>query len=194
MIKVILCGDGSVGKTEIKTRFVGETDRPSYLMTAAADFSSKEIVTERSLVQLQIWDLSGQPQYSEIRKAFFKGAHIAIVVFDLTQDKSFEHVPAWINELFSSLGSQIPVILVGNKTDLREVQVEGLGPSLGQKLANELSEQYYNQAYSIPYIEVSAVEGYNISKVFETAAVVAQRLEAPLCCARKKKLKTQRMN
>ena len=111
-----------------------------------------------------IFDLRNNSLYIDVRGNFYTGAKAAVVVFDITSRDSYEHVKNWIEELRKHVKDSIPILLVGNKIDLREEADNALTFEDGKKLAEELSNELGQE---IPYIETSAKEGQNIDESFE---------------------------
>ena len=126
MAKVIIVGDSSVGKTTIRKRFMGEGFTKSHLATLGADFSEKKVVLkppagESVELRLQIWDIAGQVTFALMRKRFLTGAKIVIFVYDRTNKDSFDNIDTWMREVADANDPDImPLILVGNKSDLTE--------------------------------------------------------------------------
>jgi Ras-related protein Rab-8A len=160
--KVIVVGDGAVGKTSIIVRYVkGEFD-PTYIKTIGVNFFSQDILVSDRLFNLQIWDTAGQEHFGPVRKKYFLGARGAILVYDKTDQRSFENIDSWLKQIEETCGT-IPTVLVGNKADLTEV----ITLDQGQKLAKKLS---------FPFIETSAKTGLNTVKVFSAlASLMAKR-------------------
>ena len=167
--KVVLIGLATVGKSTIRERYLGIEFRPAYLQTVGADFTMKEQVVEgNQSVILQIWDLAGQQGFSNIRESFYKGTDGAILVFDVNNQNSAESIKDWIKELSLQKKSNIPLLLVGNKIDLRSADSTGsLTHEEGLKLAKSLSLKFKKD---IQYIESSAKTGENINLIFSTMA------------------------
>ena len=98
--KVILAGDGAVGKTSLRKRFMESVFDGQYLMTIGADFSVKEIDvkmgSEKLQVKMQIWDLAGQPRFQEVRSVYYSGVVGAVLVYDVTRPDSFENTTKWL--------------------------------------------------------------------------------------------------
>jgi len=169
-IKVVIIGDGRVGKTSLVQRYMGYGFNPQYLRTIGANFYSKRFDYEderigKLAIQLIVWDLAGQPYFNEVREQYYRGAKVAIAVFDVTCEESFKNIKNWINEFWKNIGEKYPIVLVGNKTDLRET-MEGLSPEKGKELAEKYSQEL---GLEIPYIETSAKTGENVEKVFQYA-------------------------
>jgi len=158
--KVVLLGDGSVGKTSIRQQYLGFGFKSRYSMTIGADFAVKR---EKENI-IQIWDLAGQARFKTVREVYYQNAVGAIVIFDVTKRKTFQSVPKWLKELLTHNKNKIiPIILVGNKIDLR--QSTSVQQEEGIKYAEKLSK-WAN--LDIPYIETSAKTDLNVNKVFAT--------------------------
>ncbi len=171
LFKVILAGEGSVGKTSLRRRFMGDKFQKAYAMTIGADFSVKKMKIEGHEISFSIWDLAGQSHFKAVRPAFYKGAQAAFVVFSTVERASFEAVPNWVNEVWTYTSKDIPMLLVGNKIDLREQFLNR--PAFrdtivlkeeGEAYAKKLSEA---AGHEIQYIETSALTGENVNKMFE---------------------------
>ena len=165
--KIVLCGEGLVGKSTIRERYLGIAFRPAYLQTIGADYATKNQEYEPGqTIRLQIWDLAGQQKFSNIREAFYKGTDGAVLVYDVTNPSSAEKIVDWIKEIKKIVNNNIPMVLVGNKIDLRS-ETETLSTNEGQKLAEELSK---TNNMDIRFIEASAKTGENIEIFFQTIA------------------------
>lgn len=158
-IKILLLGEGAVGKTSLRKRYMGEGFKQNYMMTLGAEFSIKVVDNFR----LQIWDLSGQHTLSKIRRGYYKGAKGVILVFDISRPDTFHKIQAWIDEMHTHQDTKIPMILVGNKADLRETCDEPVQNSHAFVYAKQLSEW---SNFEIPYFEASAMTGLNVEQLF----------------------------
>ncbi|MHA1910903.1 MAG: Rab family GTPase [Candidatus Kariarchaeaceae archaeon] len=163
LFKVVLLGDGAVGKTSLRKRFMGEGFEQSYSITIGSDFSIANKMIDGSEVIFQIWDLSGQPSFKMVRTAFYLGTHAALIVFDLTNKHSFEEIENWIAELFQNGNrGKVPIIFVGNKNDL-ESQISK--EEIEYMLTNQV--ELPNSTVKLHYYETSALTGENVETVFE---------------------------
>ena len=125
-IKLALCGDGAVGKTSLRQRFLGRGFTASHLMTIGADFCNLEMNIEGENTLFQVYDLAGQPNFSAIRSRFYQGCQGGILVCDLTREQTFLNLSSWIKELWKHNGKgAIPFIILGNKADLKGEVKEG---------------------------------------------------------------------
>jgi Ras-related protein Rab-2A len=157
VFKVIAVGDGSVGKSSITIRFCEGKFSQEYLMTIGANFGVKQLSVgfgeETKDVKLQIWDTGGQERFSQIRELYYNGALAALVVYDVTNRESFEHVDRWFGEVRKNI-QNIPITLIGNKIDLPNRVVSS---EEGQQKARKCS---------VPYRETSAKTGESVDEVF----------------------------
>ncbi|MHA2253987.1 MAG: Rab family GTPase, partial [Candidatus Kariarchaeaceae archaeon] len=97
LFKVLLCGDGAVGKTSIREQYMGKGFAGSYMKTIGADFASHKTEIGGHQVTYQIFDLAGQDAYTVARKAFYKGGMASFLIFDLQDQKSLHNLKNWIN-------------------------------------------------------------------------------------------------
>jgi len=169
LYKIVLLGDGMVGKTTLRRVFMGKGFSEAYIMTFGCDFAVKDVILENGVkVRLQIWDLAGQPSFEKIRKSYYKGSKGAILVYDTTRRETLEHVPLWVKELFSNTGKkEIPIVLVGNKIDLRIRQKSHVSTEEGQKMKEFLQENF---KLNVLFIETSAKTGENVDTAFKILA------------------------
>ena len=172
VFRFTLLGDGAAGKTSIRKRFMGQGFEVSHNMTIGADFAAKEVQVEYNgrvyNVVAQIWDIAGQKRFQELRSRFYLGSKAGLLVFDITRPETFKNITSWIEELWRHNGANppyIPVILLGNKADLRDRN------SVDAKKAEEycklLSQRTSALGYQVQYLETSAKTGQNIEKAFE---------------------------
>ncbi|MHA1311650.1 MAG: Rab family GTPase [Candidatus Helarchaeota archaeon] len=159
VLKVVIAGEGSVGKTSLLMRFTKGIFIENTKMTIGVDFSAVKIRASTSLgekvITLQIWDFGGEERFRFILPGYVVGASGAILCFDLTKPSTLESLPEWI-ELIRSKVPDIPIILVGTKSDLVEYR----------KVDHDVAEQKVKEWGLSGYIEVSSKSGDNIGYVF----------------------------
>jgi small GTP-binding protein len=118
IIKIVLIGDSSVGKSNILLRYLRNDFKHDSKATVGVEFGSKNFSISGINIKAQIWDTAGQERYRSITNAYYKGAKGALVVYDITRPNTLDSVDRWINELKKSCDENITIILIGNKCDL----------------------------------------------------------------------------
>jgi len=164
--KLVFLGDQSVGKTSIITRFMYDTFDSTYQATIGIDFLSKTMYLEDRTVRLQLWDTAGQERFRSLIPSYIRDSSVAIVVYDITNRNSFLNTAKWIDDVRTERGSDVVMMLVGNKTDLadkRQVSVEE-----GETRAKESD---------VMFIETSAKAGFNIKALFRKVASALPGME-----------------
>lgn len=157
--KLVFLGEQSVGKTSLITRFMYDSFDNTYQATIGIDFLSKTMYLEDRTIRLQLWDTAGQERFRSLIPSYIRDSNVAIVVYDITNVNSFQQTARWIDDVRTERGSDVIVMLVGNKTDLadkRQVSTED-----GERKAKELN---------VMFIETSAKAGYNVKQLFRRVA------------------------
>eukprot|EP00258_Populus_trichocarpa_P034103 XP_024450122.1 ras-related protein RABH1b isoform X1 [Populus trichocarpa] len=170
--KLVFLGDQSVGKTSIITRFMYDKFDNTYQATIGIDFLSKTMYLEDRTVRLQLWDTAGQERFRSLIPSYIRDSSVAVIVFDVATfacglgRQSFLNTSKWIEEVRSERGSDVIIVLVGNKTDLvdkRQVSIEE-----GEAKARDLN---------VMFIETSAKAGFNIKALFRKIAAALPGME-----------------
>ncbi|XP_034736347.1 RAB6B, member RAS oncogene family a isoform X1 [Etheostoma cragini] len=172
--KLVFLGEQSVGKTSLITRFMYDSFDNTYQATIGIDFLSKTMYLEdRTLslsepqVRLQLWDTAGQERFRSLIPSYIRDSTVAVVVYDITNVNSFQQTSKWIEDVRTERGSDVIIMLVGNKTDLadkRQITIEE-----GEQRAKELS---------VMFIETSAKTGYNVKQLFRRVAAALPGMES----------------
>ncbi|XP_059416402.1 ras-related protein Rab-6B isoform X1 [Carassius carassius] len=172
--KLVFLGEQSVGKTSLITRFMYDSFDNTYQATIGIDFLSKTMYLEdRTLgvsdfqVRLQLWDTAGQERFRSLIPSYIRDSTVAVVVYDITNVNSFQQTSKWIDDVRTERGSDVIIMLVGNKTDLadkRQITIEE-----GEQRAKELS---------VMFIETSAKTGYNVKQLFRRVAAALPGMES----------------
>eukprot|EP00826_Nyctotherus_ovalis_P036629 TRINITY_DN3268_c0_g1_i17.p1 TRINITY_DN3268_c0_g1~~TRINITY_DN3268_c0_g1_i17.p1 ORF type:complete len:207 (-),score=69.95 TRINITY_DN3268_c0_g1_i17:55-675(-) len=177
LIKIILIGDSGVGKTSLMQRFVANKFLSQYKATIGADFSSKDILIDDKSVTIQVWDTAGQERYQSLGVAFYKGAECCLLVYDITNAKSFNSLETWKSEFIKQASPKnpdtFPVIVLGNKAD-RDGE---------RKVPFEKAKAWCEAHGKVPFFETSAKDQINVADAFEEAAKLAlqnQKFAQPL--------------
>uniref|UniRef100_A0AAX7TKV4 EF-hand domain-containing protein n=1 Tax=Astatotilapia calliptera TaxID=8154 RepID=A0AAX7TKV4_ASTCA len=174
LFKIVLVGNSSVGKTCLLRRFCDDAFHPGTSATVGIDYSVKTIAVDNSQVALQLWDTAGQERYRSITKQFFRKADGVVVMYDITTEESFTAVRQWLTSVKEGAGEDIPVMLLGNKTD-KETQRE-VQKSIGERLAKDCQMTFY---------ECSACSGYNVveSMVHLASSSITRPVQREPCSA-----------
>ncbi|KAK9867423.1 hypothetical protein WJX84_007103 [Apatococcus fuscideae] len=165
--KLVFLGDQSVGKTSIITRFMYDKFDNTYQATIGIDFLSKTMYLEDRTVRLQLWDTAGQERFRSLIPSYIRDSSVAVVVYDVSNRQSFLNTVRWIEEVRTERGTDVIIVLVGNKTDLvdkRQVSIEE-----GDAKARE---------FSVMFIETSAKAGFNIKALFRKIAGALPGMES----------------
>jgi small GTP-binding protein len=150
--KIVLLGDSKVGKTTFLSQYIPNTD--SKTRNQINDMEAKtETLANGAVVDVQVWDLTGDPSYRSVSEIFLKNTLGAMVLFDLSSSESLKSVKGWVKDLRSQ-SKDCQVFIVGNKKDLLKSQVE----STGKDLAISLNAEYF---------EVSSLSKKDVEKVFQ---------------------------
>lgn len=152
LFKLLLIGDSGVGKSCLLLRFADDTYTESYISTIGVDFKIRTIELEGKTIKLQIWDTAGQERFRTITSSYYRGAHGIIVVFDVTDQESFNNVKQWLHEIDRYACQNVKKLLVGNKCDLASKR------AVSTETAKELAD-----SLGIQYLETSAKNSTNVS-------------------------------
>ena len=120
LFKLIIVGDSAVGKSCLMQRVTTNEFLEDHEVTVGVEFGTLIVKLESQVFKLQIWDTAGQERYRAITNAYYRGAVGALLVYDVTSAASFKHVVDWLRELKQYADSNIVILLVGNKTDLKD--------------------------------------------------------------------------
>ena len=154
--KILLLGDSSVGKTCFLLRYTDNTFQEIYMSTIGLDYRLKTVkLPNEKKIRAQIWDTAGQDRFRAITKNYYKGSNGIILIYDVTDKKSFEGVKNWIEQIRDEVTQEVLIYLVGNKIDKKEERK--ISKEEGKKLADSFGVQFY---------ESSAKTGENIDIIF----------------------------
>lgn len=168
LFKLLLIGDSGVGKTCLLFRFSEDNFNQTFIATIGIDFKIRTIDIDGKKIKLQIWDTAGQERFRTITTAYYRGAMGIMLVYDVTNEKSFQNISSWVRSIKEHASRDVDQMLLANKCDMRDKRV--ISPEQGQQLANELS---------IRYMETSAKLGDFVDEAFITLARdIKKRMEA----------------
>ncbi|XP_051744066.1 RAB3D, member RAS oncogene family, b isoform X1 [Ctenopharyngodon idella] len=156
MFKLLIIGNSSVGKTSFLFRYADDSFTSAFVSTVGIDFKVKTVFRNNKRIKLQIWDTAGQERYRTITTAYYRGAMGFLLMYDITNQDSFNAVQDWATQIKTYSWDNAQVILVGNKCDLEDDRLVPTEDS--QRLAHELGFQFF---------EASAKDNINVKQVFE---------------------------
>eukprot|EP01071_Lankesteria_metandrocarpae_P004117 Lankesteria_metandrocarpae@DN3384_c0_g1_i1.p1 len=155
LYKIVLIGDSGVGKTNLLSRFTRDEFNLESKSTIGVEFATKSVVTEGKVVKAQIWDTAGEERYRAITSAYYRGAVGALLVYDISKRLSFEHIERWLKELREYADPNIVILLVGNKSDLKNLRA-----------VDQSDSAKFAEKEGLAFIETSALEATNVDKAF----------------------------
>ncbi|XP_070562474.1 ras-related protein Rab-3 isoform X1 [Ptychodera flava] len=156
MFKLLIIGNSSVGKTSFLFRYADDSFTSAFVSTVGIDFKVKTVFRNDKRVKLQIWDTAGQERYRTITTAYYRGAMGFILMYDVTNEESFQAVQDWSTQIKTYSWDNAQVILVGNKCDMEDERV--VATERGKQLADQLGLEFF---------ETSAKENINVKQTFE---------------------------
>ena len=159
LLKYIIIGDAAVGKSNLLLRFAQNDFKAEYQLTIGVEFGAKNIDINNKKFRLQIWDTAGQENYRSITRAYYKNSVCAILVYDISNRDSFEHISNWIEDCLAQSPKTVFMVLVGNKSDLNDNRKVSFQE--GQDMARNNNMMFF---------ETSAKTGENVDKIFEDSA------------------------
>ncbi|MHA1918066.1 MAG: Rab family GTPase [Candidatus Ranarchaeia archaeon] len=157
-LKVVIIGDGGIGKTAMVLRYTKDMFQEDYKVTIGVQFATQVEQINEETVKLQIWDTAGEERFSFLMPIYYRGAQGAILVFDLTKRRTFDHLDNWAG-LVKKVCGDIPLILVGNKYDL-----------IDQRRVDQQEAIDYAKKNGYAYFETSAKTGVNVREAFQILA------------------------
>ncbi|HEX9795726.1 MAG TPA: Rab family GTPase [Anaerolineales bacterium] len=159
VLKIVIAGDGNVGKTSLIRRYCEGKFEQSRVATIGVDFQTKLVDLEDRHVKLSIWDMAGQDRFQVMREGFYRGSLAAALVYDLTEPESLDHLVRWKGEI-QRVVPAVPLIVVGNKADL----APPIPADDGRQWA---------LAIGADYLVTSAMTGRGVGELFRSLALMA---------------------
>jgi len=152
-----LIGDSGVGKSNLLSRFTRNEFNLESKSTIGVEFATRSINVDGKTVKAQIWDTAGQERYRAITSAYYRGAVGALLVYDIAKHATYVNVTRWLKELRDHADSNIVIMLVGNKSDLKHLRAVATEEAKAFSTENGLS-----------FIETSALDASNVESAFQT--------------------------
>ena len=156
VVKIIIIGNQSVGKTNIVTRYVKGEFSEDYMITIGMDFLTCNLKSDDKIFKLRLWDTAGSEKFRSITKGYYSNTCCALIVYDITNQNSFDSVKHWIEDVKNYADKDTHLVLVGNKIDLKDQRK--ISKEDGQNLATQNGMDFY---------ESSALTGENINNIFD---------------------------
>eukprot|EP00039_Didymoeca_costata_P017901 m.331293 g.331293 ORF g.331293 m.331293 type:complete len:205 (+) comp16695_c0_seq1:146-760(+) len=159
LFKLLLIGDSGVGKTCVLFRFSDDAFNSTFISTIGIDFKIRTIELDDKKIKLQIWDTAGQERFRTITTAYYRGAMGILLLYDVTNEKSFDNIKTWIHNIEQHASEDVEKMILGNKCDMEDKRV--ISKEQGQKLAAE---------HGVPFMETSAKANINVEEAFTAIA------------------------
>lgn len=157
--KVVIIGDSGVGKSNLMTRYTTNEFSQDTPATIGVEFMTKSIKIEGRDAKVQIWDTAGQERFRAISRSIYHGSKGAMLVYDITNQTSFDSIPTWLQELRVFVPATCSIFLIGNKCDLEHLRV----------VKKEVADRFAREN-GLSFLETSALEKTNVDKAFEWLA------------------------
>jgi len=166
LIKFIIIGDAAVGKSNLLVRYTSGQFKEEYQLTIGVEFGSNNVIIRDNTYRIQIWDTAGQENFRSITRSYYKNTACAIIVYEISNKKSFENISSWIEECKNSAPKSVLMVLVGNKCDLDNREV------------TEEEGREFAEKNGMLFFETSAKTGKNIEELFkESVKVIDQKIK-----------------
>jgi small GTP-binding protein len=157
--KIVIAGDGNVGKTSLIRRYCEGMFEQSRVMTIGVDFQTKDVTLGDQDIRLSIWDVAGQERFGSFRDTFYRGARAVALVYDVTTPESFANLPRWREEILHIV-PLAPMVLIANKNDLPAA-------------VDAARAREWAKPLRMPFLETSAANGQNVEPLFKGLAHLA---------------------
>ena len=165
-LKLLLLGDSCVGKSNFIFRFINNEFNGHHLSSSGIELKSTELIIDNKKLHLQLWDTAGQEKFKSVTKSLFMQVQGFIAMFDLTKEESFINIKSWIKSIKDECGSHIPILLVGNKNDLKDLRI----------ISDEEIKEFTDKE-NLKYIETSSKTGDNVKKAINIICKQISELE-----------------
>lgn len=171
--KVILVGESKVGKTSIVSQYVENSFSDEYIVTITGDKLTKEVEINNKKFNLEIWDTAGNEKFRAVNKIFMKNSKIAILVYDITDKKSFEELEYWYDQIINTNDKDNIVLgVAGNKSDKYEEQV--ITTEEGQKYAKSIGA-VFNETSAMDHESIEGLFNNILKKLYEKEKIEENR-------------------
>ncbi|KAL9616176.1 MAG: hypothetical protein Q9160_008929 [Pyrenula sp. 1 TL-2023] len=165
LFKVVLIGDSGVGKSNLLSRFTRNEFNLDSKSTIGVEFATRSIQVDAKTIKAQIWDTAGQERYRAITSAYYRGAVGALLVYDISKHQTYDNVTRWLKELRDHADSNIVIMLVGNKSDLKHLRA----------VPTDEAKQFASEN-NLSFIETSALDASNVELAFQNILTEIYRI------------------
>ena len=182
--KIITLGDSKVGKSSLIIKFIDNKFSSNYLSTVGFDLKHKSIKLQNGEdIKLVIHDTAGEERFKSLSTNYIKKANGVLLVYDITLKESFINITNWMNDIVEEAGNKVPIVLVGNKSDLKKERI--VSKEEGKKMAKQ---------YNLQFFETSAKDGTNVEKCFLEIAqqIIEKKSQRKMSISNNKLLKKQK--
>jgi len=155
LFKILIIGDSGVGKSCFLLRFVDSAFSDTYISTIGVDFKIRSVELDGKLIKLQIWDTAGQERFRTITSSYYRGAHGIIVMYDTTDNNSYENVRQWLKEIGHYGSDNVVKLIVGNKSELTSARA-----------VQKDTVESFAALHDLYFLEISAKENINVEQAF----------------------------
>ncbi|KAH6789699.1 RAB GTPase-like protein A4C [Perilla frutescens var. frutescens] len=165
VFKIVLIGDSAVGKSQLLARFSRNEFSVDSKSTIGVEFQTRTVTIDHRTVKAQIWDTAGQERYRAVTSAYYRGAVGAMLVYDISNCQSFDHIARWLEELRGHADKNLVIMLVGNKSDLETLRA----------VSTEDAKEFA-QRENLFFMETSVLEATNVEPAFLTVLTEIYRV------------------
>lgn len=168
IFKYIIIGPTGVGKSCLLLQFTDKKWTHEHELTIGVEFGVRIFSVEGKKIKLQIWDTAGQESFRSITASYYRGAHVALLVYDITRRETFEHMKSWLDDAQNHATSELTIMLVGNKCDLDNKRA----------VTREEGKRFADQ-HQLLFIETSAKDDFQVDEAFFlTAKIIYDKIRS----------------
>ncbi|KAM7266717.1 hypothetical protein ACFE04_004614 [Oxalis oulophora] len=165
VFKVVLIGDSGVGKSQLLSRFARNEFNLDSKATIGVEFQTRTLHIDHHTIKAQIWDTAGQERYRAVTTAYYRGAVGAMLVYDISNRHTFDHIPKWLEELRGHADNNIIIMLIANKSDLENT-----------RLVSTQDAKDFAEREGLFLMETSALDATNVEPAFTTLTTHIYRI------------------